>query len=56
MSTFWNFITSEKVSGLLAVIAAIVMYFAPDEIDRIIETFLIAFGIPKLVITKTENK
>ena len=49
-----SIITNDKVKGLLAVIAAIVMFYTPDYIDRIIEALLAAFGIEKLIITKEE--
>ena len=47
-------ITSEKVKGAIAIIAAITMYFTPDEVDRIIEIGLAYFGISKLVIKEKE--
>ena len=46
------FITNEKVKGAIAIIAAVIMYFTPDNVDRIIETLLAALGIQKLVIKK----
>lgn len=45
-------ITNEKVKGAIAIVAAIVMVYTPDHIDRIIEALLAAFGIQKLVIKK----
>jgi hypothetical protein len=47
-----TFITSEKIKGIIALIAAVVMYFTPDYIDAIIEAGLVAMGITKLVIKK----
>jgi len=34
--------------GIVAIIAAIVMYFTPDEIDRIIVMVLSYFGITQI--------
>jgi hypothetical protein len=49
-----DLILSEKTKGIIAVIAAVVMYFTPDYIDAIIEAGLAAFGISRLVIKKEE--
>ena len=46
------FLNDEKVKGVIAIAAAVVMYFTPDQIDRIIEVCLAGLGISKLVITK----
>ncbi len=46
------FLNNEKVKGIIAITAAVVMYFTPDQIDRIIELCLAGLGISKLVITK----
>lgn len=54
MNEIKSIITNDKVKGLLAVIAAIVMFYTPDYVDRIIEALLAAFGIEKLIITKEE--
>lgn len=43
------FLKNEKVSGAIAIIAAIVMYFTPDSIDHIIELCLAAVGIKKFL-------
>jgi hypothetical protein len=53
--TIKDIVTSEKTKGIIAIIAAITMYFTPDEIDRIIEIGLAYFGISKLVIKKEEK-
>jgi hypothetical protein len=45
-------ITSEKAKGVIALTAAVVMWFTPDYIDAIIEAGLTAIGISKLVIKK----
>jgi hypothetical protein len=50
--TIKDIVISEKTKGIIAIIAAIAMYFTPDEIDRIIEIGLAYFGISKLVIKK----
>jgi hypothetical protein len=52
--TIKEIITSEKVKGIIAIAAAIAMYFTPDEIDRIIEIGLAYFGISKFVLKKDE--
>ena len=45
-------ITSEKTKGVIALVAAVVMYFTPDYIDAIIEAGLVAIGVAKLVVKK----
>lgn len=45
-------ITNEKVKGAIAIVAAVVMFFTPDHIDKIIELLLTAFGIQKFVLKK----
>jgi hypothetical protein len=47
-------INNQKTHGILAIIAAIVMYFTPDYIDKIIELGLSLFGIQKLVLKKED--
>ena len=34
-----------KIKGIVAIVAAIVMYFTPDDIDRVIEGMLALFGV-----------
>ncbi len=52
-----KFFTVERIKGIVAIIAAIVMYFTPEAIDKIIEILLGMFGISTLVISpKNENK
>ena len=46
------FLNNEKIKGLIAIVAAVVMYYTPDQIDRIIELCLAGLGISKLVIVK----
>ena len=50
MEDFALLITSPRFRGLISAVAAVVMYFTPDHIDRIIEGLLGAFGITDLVI------
>ena len=45
-------LNNEKVQGMVAIIAAVVMYYTPDHIDRIIEMCLAGLGVSKLIITK----
>ena len=45
-------LNDERVKGIIAIVAAIVMYFTPDQIDKIIEMCLAGLGISKLVISK----
>jgi hypothetical protein len=52
--TIKEIVTNEKIKGAIAIIAAIVMYFTPNEIDRIIEIGLAYFGISKFVIKEKE--
>jgi hypothetical protein len=52
--TIKEIITNEKIKGIIAIAAAVVMWFTPDYIDAIIEAGLAAFGISKLVIKKEE--
>jgi hypothetical protein len=52
--TIKEIISSEKFKGAIAIIAAIAMYFTPDEIDRIIEIGLAYFGISRFVLKKED--
>lgn len=52
MEKLSTFINNAKVQGIVAIIAAIVMYYMPDNIDSIIEMCLAALGISKLTLTK----
>lgn len=54
MNSFIELITNNKVKGIIAIAAAVVMYFTPDEIDKIIEGLLGAFGISQFVIKEKE--
>jgi hypothetical protein len=50
-----NLTTSAKFKGIVSVVAAVVMYFTPDDIDKVIETLLGGFGITTLVIGDKKN-
>jgi hypothetical protein len=52
--TIKDIITDEKTKGIIAITAAVIMWFTPDHIDAIIEAGLAAFGISKLVVKKEE--
>ena len=41
-----------KIKGIVAIVAAIVMYFTPDDIYRVIEGILALFGVSTLIITE----
>ena len=56
MDKIKKFLRNEKVSGAIAIIAAIVMFFTPDHIDRIIELCLAAVGIKKLTLVEEKEK
>lgn len=50
MNSFIELIKNNKFKGIVAIIAAIVMYFTPDEVDKIIEGLLGAFGISQFMM------
>ena len=50
MNSFIKIITNDKCKGIVAIIAAVVMYYTPDEIDKIIEGLLGAFGISQFIV------
>ena len=50
-----DLIISPKVKGIVAIGAAVIMYFTPDEVDHIIEGLLSVFGISTLVIGDKEK-
>jgi hypothetical protein len=49
-----DLIFSDKTKGIIAIVAAVVMYYVPDHIDRIIESLLGIYGITALTIQKKE--
>ena len=50
-----DIIINPKVKGIVAIGAAVIMYFTPDEVDHIIEGLLSVFGISTLVIGNKEK-
>ncbi len=50
-----SILENEKIKGVIAVIAAVVIYYTPSHVDLVIESLLAIFGIQKLVLKeKTE--
>ncbi|MDR1983134.1 MAG: hypothetical protein LBQ08_05070 [Holosporaceae bacterium] len=49
-------VSSRRFKGAVAVIAAVVMYFTPDNIDNIIISILGVLGISHLVIVPDGDK
>jgi hypothetical protein len=54
MTSLKTLILNEKTKGIIAIAAAVVMYFTPDHIDRIIESLLGIYGITVLTLTEKE--
>lgn len=52
MNNLRSKLADSRIQGGIALIAAVVMYFTPDEVDHIIEAFLAMLGISKLTIEK----
>lgn len=50
MQSIADFFSNPKVKAAVSIVAAVVMYFTPDHIDRIIETLLLAYGFDMLII------
>lgn len=50
MTDIKTLITNDKIKGIIAIAAAVIMYFTPDYVDEIIQIFLAYFGITNLVI------
>jgi hypothetical protein len=50
-----DLIFNEKTKGIIAIVAAVVMYYTPDSIDRIIESLLGIYGITALTLKKKEE-
>jgi O-methyltransferase involved in polyketide biosynthesis len=46
---------SEKTKGIVSMVAAVVMYFTPDDVDRIIESLLAAFGARAMFIKQEDD-
>ncbi len=55
MNKIKELLGSDKVKVIVAVTAAVVMYFTPDNIDKVIETLLVLFGVDRLVLKKNED-
>jgi hypothetical protein len=55
MSPIVNFLTDNRVKGIVSLIAAVIMYFTPDNIDAIIQTGLIAYGATVLMIVEKKD-
>lgn len=51
MNSIIQFILSNRFKGIVAIVAAVVMYYTPDEVDHIIEGLLSLFGISTLIIS-----
>ena len=51
-----DFMTVNKIKGIISITAAVVMYFTPEEVDHIIEGLLSAFGITSLFISDKKEK
>ena len=54
MNNFIKILTDPKTKGIISVVAAVVMYYTPDQIDTIIEGLLGAFGISQFMIIKKD--
>jgi predicted membrane protein len=50
-----DLIFSDKTKGIVAIVAAIVMHYTPDHIDRIIESLLGIYGVTALTIQKKDQ-
>ena len=55
MSVINSMFTRDKVKGIVSIVAAGIMYFTPDHIDRIIEGLLAAFGVSQFILQKKDN-
>jgi hypothetical protein len=51
-----GFLTSARFKGAISLIAAVIMYYTPDEIDRIIISLLGMLGISQLMIVSSDEK
>ena len=52
MENLKSIIENEKVKGVIAIAAAVIMWFTPDHVDAVIEILLGMFGVEKFIITK----
>jgi hypothetical protein len=55
MTNLKDVILNEKTKGIIAIVAAIIIYYTPDHIDRIIESLLGIYGITVLTLQKKED-
>jgi hypothetical protein len=55
MTNLKEIIANEKVKGIIAIAAAVVMWFTPNHIDRIIESLLGIYGITVLTLQKKKD-
>jgi hypothetical protein len=55
MNIFAKAVTSPKVKGIVSIAAAAVMHFTPDNVDRVIEGLLGAFGIGSMFVSKKND-
>jgi hypothetical protein len=51
-----DLILNEKTKGIVAIVAAVVMYFTPDHIDQIIESLLGIYGISVLSLQEKSEE
>jgi hypothetical protein len=49
-----DLIFNDKTKGIVAIVAAVIMYYTPDSIDRIIESLLGIYGITALTLKKKD--
>lgn len=52
----WRRKNSEKIRGIISIVAAIIMYFTPDSIDSIIEGLLLLLGIDEFLVIEKRRK
>jgi hypothetical protein len=55
MSDIIKILLSEKTKGIVSIVAAIVMYFTPNDVDRIIESLLAAMGVRAMFIKQNDD-
>ena len=54
MNMISSIFTRDKIKGIVSIVAAGVMYFTPDHVDRIIEGLLATFGLSQFIFQKKE--
>ena len=54
MNKILSTISGERIKGVVSIVAAVVMYFTPDQVDHIIEGLLGALGLSCLVVNKKD--